>query len=82
MWTTISTYWWTTERDGLTHRVVALKSDNKLWHVLRCDHDALVEKSAVMTHPEGSGPLLTCVRCFVMLRPSDVPTFTGVSTTQ
>lgn len=66
-WTTVLTYWWTTERDGLTHRVVALKNNDKQWHVLRCDHDALVEEFAIAEHLEGSGPLLTCVRCFGML---------------
>lgn len=65
-WTTILTYWWTTERDGLTHRVVALKRDDEQWHVLRCDHDVLVEERAISEHLVGTGPLLTCVRCFGM----------------
>jgi hypothetical protein len=67
-WTSMQTFWWTTERDGLVHRVVALKHDGAETFVLRCDHDERVVPQLVDQHLDGEGPVLTCIRCFSMPR--------------
>lgn len=68
VWLSVQLCWWAAEHGGLVHRAVVLRHDHGESFVLRCDHDVLLEPTAVAQFPDGEGPVLTCLHCFGMPR--------------
>lgn len=67
-WTTIQTFWFSVDVDGVVHRGARLLHDKLETPVLLCNPDLRVPPAEMLMHLEGTGPLVTCMRC-VGLKP-------------